>query len=703
MNAEHLPFTDLIGRSRQQFTVPVFQRFYTWTPEQDCAQFWRDVHRAGTDHSTPQHFLGTLVRIPARQSRDTFRRWTIVDGQQRLTTLLLLLIALRNRIRQEDAATAGEVAADQIDHDYLTNFGRSGPDRYRLLLRGRDQDAICQLIDGPEVPSGISPAIESAYEHLFERVSCTDPKIAMRGIHKLSIVKIELAPNVDDPQAIFESLNATGQELSKSDLIRNCVLMRLEEDEQTAMYDRYWKKLEQRFQTDDRRVFDNFARDYLDMKQRSETQTKNDLIYPGFRRFWEKQRKTVELEPALSDLERHARHYAAFRIGDERKPARETRYARIRRLRAAPAITIMRLLECREQDRTLNEDDLLSALDLIESFLVRRLVCGLSTRPYDKVFAHLTSRILTGEPSMDLRVGFRLRPMGVEFPTDDQFRKALREDDMYGRPVCAVLLDRLENYRRKEPVDTSSLTIEHVLPQSANLGREWITMLGGDDWRSVQESRKHRLGNLTLTGYNSEYSNRPFEAKKTMAGGFRESPLQLNKFIREQTKWTEVEIDARGVELSDMAVEIWPDLEVPQYRVDAVLLRERQKRASGRTPESVAMPEPVRELFRRLRTRVQALGSEVVEIVEAKTVSYHRLRYFVEVVPRKRSLEVLLALPFDEADDPSEKKKDLRDWKIVQLSRYKESSQTSIDIPLDNDAALEATVHLIEQAYRRAE
>lgn len=701
MKASNLRFTEFVRVNDQQFKVPVFQRTYDWKADDHCAKFWRDVLRAGRGE-VRQHFLGALVKIPARDDEEDFRRWLVVDGQQRLTTLLLLLVALRDHVRQASGDSAGKFSAEQIDHNYLTNFDLRGQDRYRLVLRGSDHDALRQLIDGPERPQGLSVGIESAYSFFSQRIPDTDPDLVMRGLHKLSIVDVELDWAVDDPQATFESLNATGLELTKADLIRNRILMRLPDEEQTAMYNQYWREIEDRFRGGNRRVFDNFARDYIDMKGRREKQTRTDEIYPTFREFWQEQRQHVDLEPALSDIRRHARYYASVRIGPDSATDREHRYQRIRALRAAPAITMMRLLECREQEGTLDEHELLNALDLIESYLVRRLVCGLSTRAYDKVFAYLTSRVGNREPLIDLKVALRLRPEGCAFPSNGEFRRALQEDSMYGRPVCKFLLDRFENHDRKEQVNTAKLTIEHVLPRSKNLSEDWKNMLGHEDWERVQDTYMHRLGNLTLTAYNAEYSNRPFQEKKTMKGGFAQSPLRLNEFIREQAEWTVEVMERRAKRLSEVATSIWPDLEVDQSRVEAAELSEKQKRAARRSVSDIIVAEPVRPLLRQFRQRVHALGSDVVEIFEPRTISCHRLRYFLEIVPRKRSLLLLLALPYVQAEDPSERKKDLRDWKFVPHAKYKEDSQTCLEVPVDDHVALDDALHLIRQAYDAA-
>lgn len=699
MEVRNQKLAQLLGATGQ-FFIPVFQRDYSWKAKRHCAQLWDDVVRAGS--KAREHFLGAIVCSPAEDLATGFPRWQVIDGQQRLTTLTLLFTAMRDYLLETERKEVNGITAARIEDEYLTNRHERKHHRYRLLLRRHDRDALCRLVDNKKpFPEGVSAAIEAAYSHFRQELRTANFAEVWRGIQSLRIVEVTLRGD-DDAQAIFESLNATGLALNKSDLIRNCILMGLQEEEQTAMYNEYWIVIEKLFRNENDRVFDNFARDYLDLKRRKEAQTRRESIYPEFQSFWDNREEG--LDSALKDMVRHARYYAAVLIGPGETPAREERYRGIRQLRAAPAITAMRLLACLENSADFDEPDFgerdfLEALDLIESYLVRRSVCGESTRGYDTVFAVLTSKIGNRRPLLDLKTAFRLLPPGQGFPSNDAFLHALRDRKVYGLRVCKLILDRLENHNTKEPSYTGGYTIEHILPQNPKLISQWTDMLG-PDWQEVQETWVHRLGNLTLTGYNKEYSDRSFSEKKTMAGGFRQSAVRLNSFVADQARWTATEIEERTNLLAERALSIWPPLEVDQSVVDLAKVRERLQRAeaAGRTVAKIAMTPPIRRLFGELQQGIVKLGGDVTVIPEPKSVSYHRTRYFSEIVPQKNRLQLLLALEFDQIEDPPKRAKELRSRVIG--SQHTEDSGTLCSIT-DRTSMVEA-LPLIRQAHSAA-
>jgi predicted transport protein len=281
------------------------------------------------------------------------------------------------------------------------------------------------------------------------------------------------------------------------------------------------------------------------------------------------------------------------------------------------------------------------------------------------------------------------------FPSDTEFRDALETRDVYAMRSCAYLLDRLEN-ESKEKIDTSTFTIEHVLPQNENLMPAWREMLGAD-WKLIQDTWLHRLGNLTLTGYNAEYSDRAFDEKKTMAKGFNDSPLRLNRFIREQTRWTAAEIEARGKALAQQAVKIWPTLSVDMDAVRAAELEEHRAAAAQYSIETVGFDSDARTLFDAIRPHLLALGDDVVELCGAKSVVYRVFDHFLEVLPRTRYILLLANVDFDETDDPSGIAQDASDYAFIT-----HANETGDVIFSLRDAALvPAAMHVVHQAYER--
>jgi len=354
-----------------------------------------------------------------------------------------------------------------------------------------------------------------------------------------------------------------------------------------------------------------------------------------------------------------------------------------------PATLIMRLFDCYDRLGTLNADQFAEGIRLIDSYVFRRAICGEQTRGYWQVFANLAYRIDPKRPFEALTVGLARQRDNYRFPNDDEFRRALEEEDMYGKRVCFDLLDRLENHGSKEPTDTSKYSIEHIMPRNENLVPEWRTMLG-DKWQDIQRQWLHRLGNLTLTGYNSTYSDRPFAEKKTISGGFEESSVRLNKFVREQHVWTAVEMERRGKELANRALSIWPSLVVDKALIGAAEQAEMRSLAKQQDTGKVPMSVAARSVFDLLRTKVREIDDEIIELAERKSVSYHGPAFFLEVLPRKNRITLLLALDFNEVDDPSGAAKDASEHKFFVNAEYEGGVYFSIWVPEDIEKALPA-------------
>lgn len=540
MNAVDCPFTKIINGTTQ-FVIPVFQRDYSWT-EAQCGQLWRDILQVARDSSDRKHFLGSVVYISTGDSSAGFTRWLLIDGQQRLTTLTLLLCALRDHI-QETNWKGGEddPTAKRIDAYFLQNTEEEGSRQHKLVLRRHDRATLKALIDRQEPPEEASERIAENYEFFCDQLADADPAEVYVGLGRLVVVDVTLDRLTDDPQLIFESLNSTGMDLSQSDLIRNYILMRLEEGEQTRLYESYWSKIEALFRGSEK-TFDAFARDYVALKTQASKQDKASEIYRAFRRcFDELQHELGGLEPTMADMLRFARYHAAFSLGGSTSEKLDERLSRLRRLVDVPATLVMRLFDCHERLETLPEVEFLEALSIVESYVFRRAICGEQTRGYWQVFANLAYKIPDRNPLAALKVGLARQRDNYRFPEDNEFRRELQERDLYGLRVCAHLLERLENHGSLELTDTTGYSIEHIMPQNEHLPRAWREMLG-PDWKEVHRQWLHRLGNLTLTGYNSTYSDRPFDEKKSISGGFSESSVRLNKFVREQPQWAASEI-----------------------------------------------------------------------------------------------------------------------------------------------------------------
>ena len=661
MQAINNTFIHLINGNKQ-FIIPAFQRDYSWTTEQ-CRQMWDDIMHASGGEGR-DHFMGSFVYVSG-VATPGFSSWLVIDGQQRLTTLTLLLAALRDHIR--DAKWDGqETSPEQIDAFYLRNVFESGDRSYKLALRRHDNRTLWSLIDGKDISelTSRSELVIEAYNYFRELLNSPEvsPDDVYRGIAQLKVVDVTLHRPQDNPQQIFESLNSTGVDLTQSDLIRNYLLMGLPEPDQTLMYDDYWSKIEALFRSSGSAP-DTFLRDYISLKQKTTIQPKTDRVYAEFKSFWQTS-DTDALVSLLQDMIHFARYFVAFLRPEQidSKPL-STAMRQVRRLGSAQAMLVMRLHECYE-NKTLSHDEFIKALNLISGYLVRRSVLNMQTRGYWSVFARIAHSVSDEAPFESFQVA--LARQSYRFPSDDEFATALRERDLYGLRICWHILSQLENAGQGEPSPVGDYSIEHILPQSIECVKEWKVMLG-DDWEKIHQTWLHRLGNLTLTAYNSTYSNRPFNEKKTIEGGFKQSAVRLNEYVRNQIQWTAAQMEERGRLLAMRAVDIWPHHDADEKLILAEEIRDLRARSERRSPDDLTMRDSVRSLFYAIRDATRGLGDSI-EIVERRSLSYYDANsgsFFAETLPMAYSVRVLLPIDFDEIDDPEGVAGDVSAYKFL--------------------------------------
>ncbi len=696
MKAIDRPFTNIINGTTQ-FVIPVFQRDYSWTDAQ-CEQLWKDLMLIANDPTSRGHFLGSVVYVSTGDTSAGFTRWLLIDGQQRVTTLTLLLAALRDHIVETQwKGTDDSPTATRVEAYFLKNVQEEGNRRHKLVLRRHDHDTLRAILDSTDLPDRPSVRIQENYEYFREQIAQEDPDAIYRGLNRLVVVDVTLDRGTDDPQLIFESLNSTGIDLSQSDLIRNYLLMRLPEKQQTHLYETYWSKLESLFRGSEK-TFDAFVRDFLALKTQASKQEKSTEIYQAFRQCFSFLKASCgDLEPLLAEMLRFGRYHAAFSLGSPFVQALAEDLARLRRLVDVPALLIMRLFDCLDRCKSLSVEGFREAIHLLESYVFRRAICGEQTRAYWQVFASLAYAIGDEQTFDDLKVALARQRDAYRFPGDADFRRELVERDLYSLRVCDYLLDRLENHGTNEPSNTSEYTIEHIMPQNERLSAAWQTMLGRD-WKKIQSEWLHRLGNLTLTGYNSTYSDRPFDEKKTIPKGFEESSVRLNKFVRDQPQWTPAEMKLRGEMLAERALKIWPALKVDPETVEIARQAELRSLAKRRDVARVPMSEAARSLFEELRPRILAMNPQIVELAESKSVSYHGPGFFLEVLPRKSRLNLLLPLDHSEIVDPHGLASDATEWKFLFYAKY----EGGVFLQVRDKDDIEHAMPIVSQAHRMA-
>lgn len=559
MQAKETSFLRFL-RVPNQFRIPIFQRRYSWE-EQHCEQLWRDVLRIGQDDNVSSHFLGSIVYIEPNGSQNisAVSELLVIDGQQRLTTLSLLLLALSKTIRKSGSEIG--ITPRQISNYYLFNADEDGELRYRQLLTYHDKDTLIQLLEDRELPSDASPRLVENYRFFEAKLQNTNLEEVYAGIQKLAIVDIALDRRYDDPQLIFESLNSTGLSLSQADLIRNYVLMGQEIDFQTKLYNDHWLPMEQRFGDAYTKRFDSFVRDYLTLKRQQITNI--DDVYETFKMHVPRQTTPDALETIITEISRYSKHYVRIALGKEKNTELRDCFADINTLEVTVAFPF--LLEVYEDytQGCIQKSEFIEILRLVESYVFRRAICDIPTNSLNRTFAgRLMPKINKSNYVESLKKAFldlSEQSSSYRYPTDSEFKQEFLVKGVYnnlGR--CRYLLRKLENHENKQPIHCiEDYTVEHVMPQNPDLSDEWKEELG-ENWQEVQEKYLHTIGNLTLTGYNSELSDRSFSEKKEhKPGGFRDSRLRLNDSLVRESKWNADAILARAEKLAQKALEIW--------------------------------------------------------------------------------------------------------------------------------------------------
>lgn len=645
--------------------------------------------------------MGSIVYIGADVAA-AFQSWLLIDGQQRLTTLTVLMIALRDHI-QETGWSGSDVGPTpaRIDAYYLKNVHESGQRQYKLLLRRRDNATLQALIEGKnptELGEEYSELLIEAYEFFRTELQAQDcgPEEVCRGIDLLNVVDVTLDRHSDNPQLVFESMNSTGIDLLQSDLVRNYLLMDLEESEQTRLYEEYWSKIEFLFQSSGN-AFDRFLRDFMALEQQLSQPIRLDRIYDEFKFFWNRDEKRP-LEELLTDLVRVARNYASFLgIAPMQRPWLADAMSHMRSLNTTQGLLIMRLYDFHENGQ-LSQDEFIRAVELVESYLLRRAVLGLQTRGYWSVFARIAHDLNHESVFKSLQAAFARLRGNNRFPNDEEFRRGLQEHDLYGLRVCKHILDRLENAGYKEPSPVQNYSIEHIMPVEITGSLQWQEMLG-ENWEEIHSAWLHRLGNLTLTAYNSTYLNRPFEEKKTVEGGFQQSAVRLNKDVRDAARWTIAEIQARGNRLATRALDIWAHHEADAESIQAADIHELKRRAAERNASELEMEDTVRNFLNGISSYIRDMV-EVIEVIERKSVCCYGPEFFAELMPMSSYVRVILPLEFSEVEIPEELTVyDASTWKFVP-NRAHTDCNFIVDVWEDSHVA--AVIPLIRNALNQS-
>lgn len=570
MKANEIKLNKFLSQSDTHFVIPVYQRNYDWTLNQ-CKQLLFDVLNVGSEDKIPAHFIGSIVFIHDDEySSADITELTIIDGQQRLTTVTLIYLVLYNVAKE----LKKESLVNKINEQYLINKF-VGDDEEKLKLRPTENNdqALKFLLRGekPEEFNEYSRVVEN-YSFFKHRISEENFETILKGLSKLMFVEISLNREKDDPQRIFESLNSTGLELSEADLIRNYILMGLSRPKQDKVYKNYWNSIEQKAkdETKNENRVSEFIRDYLTIKNKK-IPNKNK-VYQEF-----KENFSIgdfgELENTLEEIKIFSNFYNKLLNPKNEKDLDIQRHLKfINRLEINVSYPFLLQVYNDYERKEIDKNVFIEVLELVQSFTWRRFILGLGTNALNKIFMRMYEDIDKTNYFESLCMSLVIKKGSQRFPKDSELIATLKEKDVYNikSKNRVYLLERLENYNNKEQVtieNNSNITIEHVFPQKPDV--KWKMELEENEYTVLKETYLNTISNLTLSGNNGRLGNKVFLEKRDMnidghEQGYKFSRLWLNRFLSEQEKWGLSEIEKRFEILSERFLKVWkyPNVEL---------------------------------------------------------------------------------------------------------------------------------------------
>lgn len=669
----------------KQYIIPVYQRIYSWKIE-ECKRLWFDIVDMQKKNKNG-HFVGSIVSIAENDSPSDMSKFTIIDGQQRITTLMLLLLALRDYafIHREEKS----INWKKINNSFLKNPDEDDDSQYKLLLTETDKDILISLIEKRPIDENLNSRLISNYNYFFSNIKNMDLSLQdiYEAIGKLQIVNINLDRTSDEPQVIFESLNSTGKELSESDLIRNFVLMGLDNKQQKDIYKNIWRPMEQLFRYEKQTLLmDRFFRDYLTMKLARIP--KLDKIYEEFKMYTNNCEFST-LEDLCKDLYMYARYYTNMIFEQSTNKNLINLYKEIKYLKMEVAFPFLLKIHYDFERNLINEDELVSIIKLCISYVFRRNICDIPTNSLNKTFATLKNEINVDDYINSIKAFFILKDDYKIFPNDEKFSSALKVKDIYHMRIRNYILSSLENFNNKAPINIENYTIEHIMPQTKNLSNVWKKELG-KNYETVQKKYLHTIGNLTLTAYNSEMSNKSFSEKMEMNGGFKESALRLNSYVVKQNEWNEKIIKERASILVEKALLIW---KYPIIERNILVKYKNDDKQQMYGIDSYDFNKTTKMLFDKLNMRIMNLSSEVRREFKKLYIAYKLDTNFADIVVQKNRLRISVNMKFNEVIDEYNICKD-----VTNLGRW---GNGDVELFLEDICDVDKVMDIIRQSFNK--
>lgn len=556
---------DYIEPNKKQYCIPVFQRDYAWTEEQ-CTKLFEDIVMAYKKDRP--HFCGSFVYAPLG-SKKHIDSYIIIDGQQRFTTLYILIKALADSAdddRDKDALQRYLYNEDKFDR-----YGLDEKSKLKLKPVKTDNDQLLLLMSGKieQMDKSRRGIIYHNYmlfmqliKSFLEESSANSVLMINDGIEKLICADIRLDTD-DNAQEIFERINSTGIKLGLADLIRNYILMT--DTDQERLYEEYWLTVQNLLPD---KLLDNFFIDYLNMK--SDGFVKESEAYKSFKQVYVEGK--YDNEKMLQEILHYAKQYYVFCYGSSDFGAEVNKaLAGLRKLKQTTVYLFLFRVFDDYENGIINKNELARVLKMLLSYSIRRLVCEIGSNTLRGLYKTLYGRVFEQKENKntyyDSLVSFFLQQTSKNtIPSDNEFVTALQEKNLYSKnALCKYLLCAIEN-QGKETLDTENLSIEHIMPQNKNLSMSWQKMLG-KNWQSVHEKYLHTLGNLTLTGYNSELGDKPFEKKKEKLEETITHIAVLYSDVKDKSEWNSVNMEKRAKRLAEIILKLFP-IEQPKTKIE---------------------------------------------------------------------------------------------------------------------------------------
>jgi uncharacterized protein with ParB-like and HNH nuclease domain/predicted transport protein len=673
----------------KQFIIPIYQRTYSWQLKQ-CEQLFHDLIRINSDKQRPGHFIGSIVYFEEDiHTVSEVPQLLVIDGQQRLTTLNLLIAAMVEFLKENPGINI-DTNHKKLKNYYLVNSEENNDLYYKLVLTKKDKETLKAIVQSQPMPKEFSPRVKDNYAFFKSRINSDNIRNIYDGIQKLFIVDVALERGKDNPQLIFESLNSTGLELSQADLIRNYVLMGQEPKTQKHLYETYWFPMEQNFGNAYASIFDGFMRHYLTVK--TGQIPKINEVYEKYKEYAQRELLTKSTEDIVADIYNYSNYYVRMSLFHEPDKELKVAFRDLSVLRVDVAYPMLLELYNDYQAEKLSKEDFTQIVRMIESYVFRRVICGIPTNSLNKTFARFIRGVNKDQYLESVKAEFLLMTSYRRFPSNSEMEREMLIKDVYNFRSRNYLLRKLENQNRKEKVNIEEYTIEHILPQNQNLSDYWKRELG-EHWEKIQEKYLHTIGNLTLTGYNSELSDRSFLEKKKMEGGFLDSPLRLNRNVANKERWNEESILSRATELIQKAIRIW---QIPDLEEDVLNSYREAKNIKDKTEydlDHYQLEPTIFQLYSALKKRILNIDSSVTEEYKKLYIAFKTTTNFVDIVPQKKRLRLSLNLGIDEINDPKELCKD-----VSKLGRW---GNGDVEVGFSSLSEIEDVMDLIHQSYEK--